>query len=109
MTTITIIKSKSGEYKRISCTGHAGYARAGSDIVCSAISVLVINTINSLDVLTKNRIEVKSDEETGMIECCFADKLDEAGILLLDSMILGLQGVVSEYGRKHLKLIFREV
>lgn len=109
MTTITIIKSKSGEYKRVTCTGHAGYAKAGSDIVCSAVSILVINTINSLDVLTKNRIEVRSDEEAGMIDCCFADKLDKAGLLLLDSMVLGLQSVVSEYGKKHLKLIFREV
>ncbi len=109
MTTITIIKSKNGEYKEVTCKGHAGYADAGNDIVCCAISMLVINTINSLNKLTGAPMEVNSDEESGFIDCIFTESLDEGSILLLDSMILGLQSVVSEYGRKYLKLKFKEV
>lgn len=109
MTTVTIIKSKNGEYKKVSCEGHADYADAGSDIVCCAISVLVINTINSLDELTGAQMEVDTDEERGFIECRFTDSLDKGSILLLDSMILGLQSVVSQYGKEYLKLKFREV
>lgn len=109
MTTVTIIKSKNGEYKRVTCEGHAGYADAGSDIVCCAISILVINTINSLDELTGAQMEVDSDADKGFIECRFTESLDEGSTLLLDSMVLGLQSVVSEYGKKYLKLKFREV
>ena len=109
MTTITIIKSRNGNYKRVICEGHAGFADAGSDVVCSAISMLVINTINSLDELTNAPMEVSSNEENGFIDCLFTESLNEGSILLLDSMILGLQNVVSEYGTKYLKLKFKEV
>ena len=109
MTDITIIKSKSGEYKRVTCTGHAGYADAGSDIVCAAISMLVINTINSLDELTDARMEVESNEDKGLIECRFVEELDADAVLLLDSMVLGLKNVVSQYGKQYLKLKFKEV
>ena len=105
MTTVTIIKSKNGKYKEVICSGHAGFAQAGEDIVCSAISMLVINTINSLDRLTRTQLEVHSEEESGLI----LSEPDEGGKLLLDSMILGLQNVVAEYGKKYLKLKFKEV
>ena len=109
MTTVTIIKSKNGEYKEVICSGHAGFAQAGEDIVCSAISMLVINTINSLDRLTRTQHEVHSEEESGLIKFRLLKEPDEGGKLLLDSMILGLQNVVAEYGKKYLKLKFKEV
>lgn len=109
MTDVTIIKSKNGEYKRILCKGHAGYAQAGNDIVCSAVSILVINTLNSLDELTNAPMEVNSDEDMGLIDCQFTGSLDAGSILLLDSMVFGLKNVVSEYGKKYLKLKFKEV
>ncbi|MDY2700495.1 MAG: ribosomal-processing cysteine protease Prp [Suilimivivens sp.] len=109
MTTITIMKSKNGEYKRVTCEGHAGYADAGEDIVCSAISILVINTINSLDVLTDVQMEVTSDQEKGLIDCRLIGNSDLSSTLLIDSMVLGLQNVVSQYGKQYLKLKFKEV
>ena len=46
--THAVIFEKSGSHEIVGfqTEGHAGYADAGSDIVCAAISVLVINTIN---------------------------------------------------------------
>ncbi len=109
MTTITITKSKNGNYKQVVCKGHAGYADSGSDIVCAAVSMLVINTVNSLEALTDTAMQVEAEETSGMISFCFPQKPDEGGRLLLDSMILGLQNVVSEYGTKYVKLKFKEV
>lgn len=109
MTSIRIIKSQNGEYKRVTCKGHAGFARAGSDIVCSAVSMLVINTINSLDVLAGVKLQLDSDEEEGFIDCMLLESPGENGRLLLDSMVLGLEMVVSQYGKKYLKLKFEEV
>ena len=109
MITITIIKSKNKEYKEVICDGHAEYAEPGSDIICSAVSMLVINTINSLENLTETEMTVSTDEEDGRIDCCFLNKLDSGSVLLLDSMILGLNQVVTEYGTKYLKLKFKEV
>lgn len=109
MTTITIIKSKAGEYRKVFCEGHAGYADSGSDIVCSAVSILVINTVNSLELLTTTQMTVKEDAERGMIECSLKGAPDREGRILLDSMVLGLQNVADEYGDRYLKLQFKEV
>ncbi len=51
MTRVIIRKSKNGEYKGFTCKGHSGFAARGEDIVCASISVLVINTVNSMEEL----------------------------------------------------------
>ena len=71
MTTIMIYQSNKGEYQRLTCKGHAGYADYGKDIVCASISCLVINTINSLDELVHEKLEITTEEEQGYIDCRF--------------------------------------
>jgi uncharacterized protein YsxB (DUF464 family) len=34
--------------------GHAGYAEYGNDIICAAVSILVMTTINSIEELTSS-------------------------------------------------------
>ena len=109
MTTITIIKSKNGNYKQVTCLGHAGYAGSGEDIVCAAISMLVINTVNSLEALTDAKLQVDTDGESGMIDFKFLEDLKEDGSLLVDSLILGLKSVEDQYGKRYVKLKFKEV
>lgn len=36
-------------------SGHAGLADSGYDIICSAVSALAINTVNSIENLTDDR------------------------------------------------------
>ena len=63
-------KSKQGEYKGFHCQGHAEYSKRGNpDIVCAAISMLVINTLNSLEELCHTSMNVDDDEDSGMIMC----------------------------------------
>ena len=111
MTTITVLKTEAGIYKGFYCTGHAESRRFffEKDMVCAAASVLIINTINSLESLSKDSIEVVTNEVTGFIKCDFSEKLSESGHLLMDSMILGLQGIESQYGKKYLLVNFEEV
>jgi hypothetical protein len=109
MTTITIYKSQDGVFKRLTCRGHAGYAAYGSDIVCASVSCLVINTINSLDKLVHEEMDVETDEEQGFIDCRFRQTLSGEGVLLMNSLILGLEGIVDSYGKKYLELKFKEV
>lgn len=110
MTKVTIHKNRSGDYLGFTCEGHAGYAKRGEDIVCAAISVLVINTINSLEELTKEPMQVETDKEAGKICCIFKEHpLRETSLVLMDSMTLGLQQIQSQYGNKHCKLTVEEV
>ncbi len=110
MTQITFQRTRAGEYRGFLCDGHAGYAGYGEDVVCAAISVLVINTINSLEKITGEKMDVESDEEAGRIRCLFIDQpLKETSKVLVDSLVLGLSQIEKKYGKKHCKLIFEEV
>lgn len=111
MTTIQIIKDKEGAYRQIICMGHAGYAERGEDILCAAISVLVISTMNALEDLAGERIEEVANEETGFMKFDFSEEmpLQEKSVFLLDSMVYSLETLSREYGRQYLQVQFKEV
>ncbi|MDC7295241.1 MULTISPECIES: ribosomal-processing cysteine protease Prp [unclassified Butyrivibrio] len=107
MTSIIFTKTSDDNYKSIECNGHAGFAEYGSDIVCSAISVLTINTINSLDNLTKDEISVFQDEDKGIIRFEFKDTPSHDAELLVRSFELGIESIYQQYGKKYLNIKFR--
>ena len=109
MTQITIYRNENHEVERFICTGHAGYSEYGTDIVCASISVLVINTINSIEAFTSTAYTCEADEETGDIDFRFTDEISPDAALLVESMILGLREIQNEYGKKFLILDFKEV
>ena len=108
MTVVTIFQDQNDIYQGFSCSGHAGYARAGEDIVCSAISVLTINTINSISSFTDTKFSVESDEETGYLEMLLEAPVDPGAEILMKSLVLGLQGIQSNY-QGYITLNFKEV
>ena len=109
MTHVSVIKTSNGEYVGFNCIGHSGYAERGEDIVCAAISVLVINTINSLDQLAGQKIKLVTNEEEGLIDCRFDASINDKSKLLLDSMVLGLREIKKQYGKTFIDLTFEEV
>jgi hypothetical protein len=107
---ITIYRNQ-GNICSFNCIGHAEYADAGSDIVCAGVSALVINAINSIERLTDTKFSLVTDDEdnSGLIDVTFQGELSAEAKLLLDSMILGLQGIQNDYGEEFLTLEFKEV
>lgn len=84
-------------------SGHAGYANHGEDIVCSAVSILVINTINAIEALTTETLTLNSVKQSeGIIDCAFPKRkqglADEKATLLLEAMLLGLRSIEQMYG-----------
>ena len=108
MTSITVHK-QGDKYLGFVCNGHAGYAEFSKDIVCASISVLVINTINSLDQLAGEKIKLVTNEEEGLIDCRFEGQINDKAKLLLDSMVLGLREIKKQYGKTFIDLTFEEV
>ncbi len=90
-------------------SGHAGFEDAGKDIVCAGVSVLIINTVNSLDQFTDNQFDVNQDAEEGYIAVESESGFDDRGKLLLDSMILGLKEIQKNYGDEYVTITFQEV
>lgn len=109
MTKVQIFKSKNGTIRSFRCSGHAGFAEAGEDIVCAAISILVINTINCLDELLGEKIRTASDEKRGIIECTFQEVPSEKASFLVDCMVLGLRDIRRNYGDRYLTYEMKEV
>ena len=110
MTTVVIRRTKAQCYTGFTCMGHANYAKPGKpDILCASISVLVINTINCLEELAGETLQIDSDEETGFIQCTMESDLQEKSVFLMDSMVFGLQQLAKTYGEKYLTLKFEEV
>ena len=103
MTKVEVFKRLDGVYTGIKCSGHAGYADKGQDIVCAAISVLVTNTLNSIEKFSSAKLDAKMDDDSAVIEATIRDA-DVKVALLIDSMILGLQQVQSTYGKEFLTL-----
>ena len=85
---VTIFQNKYKECVGFQTEGHAEYADPGQDIVCAAASILVINTINAIEEFTE----------------------DDASLLLLNTMILGLEQMVDDDNyAEYIDLTFEEV
>ncbi len=63
MTKIQFFK-RGGVYFGFEAKGHAGYAQAGEDIVCAAISAMTFLIINAVEVTYASKIEYQLDEDT---------------------------------------------
>ena len=102
------VKKRKGSYLDFLSRGHAGYAEEGQDIVCAAVSALIITTVNSLDAFTEEKIEVGEDD--GYVSIHFKTNPNtERGKLLMDSLILGLTEIEHSYNNRYLTVRVKEV
>ena len=109
MTKVTIYKNSEKKCVGFRVHGHAGFAEAGEDIVCAAISILVINTMNAIETYTNVKFSQQVDEAQGLIEYQIKKPTKET-TLLLDTMVLGLQTLEdNEDYEDYIDLIFEEV
>ncbi len=107
MIKITQYINKDNKIIGFNSSGHAEYADKGQDIVCSAVSVLIINTINSISEFTSDIIEYDEDEEAGMIDFIIPSNISCESELLLKSLFLGLKSIVDSYGTEYINVKIR--
>ncbi|MCD7743878.1 MAG: ribosomal-processing cysteine protease Prp [Lachnospiraceae bacterium] len=100
---------KGGQYSGFSFEGHAGYAEEGSDVVCAAVSALALNAANSIESFTEDYFEQEFAGDGGYLRMDFPNGAGEKTSLLMDSLILGLRGVLDTYGDEYLTLTIEEV
>ena len=102
MIRVSIYRNKKGDIFGFRLKGHADFAEAGSDIVCAAVSILTINTINSIELFTSEDFECESDEKKGgFLSFNLPDtkggEADRDVQLLLKAMLNGLSDIQKEY------------
>ncbi|ALV20746.1 ribosomal-processing cysteine protease Prp [Carnobacterium antarcticum] len=91
---VTIEKNEQDEIALFNVEGHAGYAPSGRDIVCAAVSALVVATVNGLEVLTDASID--KAVSSGFTKV-FINKPTSSSNILLRSMVMSLEGIQEEY------------
>lgn len=92
-------------------SGHAGYAPAGEDIVCAAVTVLTLNTVNAIEAFTDVPFKAEADEKKGgylKVTFPLEGMEDKQVQLLLQTMKLGLSGIETEYN-EYMTLNIEEV
>ena len=67
MTKITFFK-RGGVYYGFKETGHSGYADAGQDIVCAALSAMTMLIVNTIEVAYASDVDYNIDEGAVRIE-----------------------------------------
>ena len=102
-----IIHRRGNQYAGFVSKGHAGYAEEGYDIICAAVSVLTVNTINSIEAFTTDHFAVRQGD--GLVELILDGTVSKETALLIDSRILGLQDIQKNYGNEYMNIIFEEV
>lgn len=103
------IDKKDSLIKKISVDGHSDYATYGYDIVCAAVSSVVIGLINAIDLLDDEAVFdiSSSEEETGHITYRSIESTEKEQTIL-NAMIVSLEGVQQGYSNYiHIKM--REV
>lgn len=109
MIKVIVSVDKNGDYKSIEFSGHALFADYGNDIVCAAVSILALNTLNSIEALCGDEFDAIDNVAKGYLKAEFKSKLSEKADLLMKSLMLGLDGISHEYGKKFITILRQEV
>ena len=91
---------KDGKIVYLSVKGHADYATEGKDIVCSAISAIVVGGINALT----NPKDFNLKVEKGDVEVSVKAKASEHDYEVLETVLIQLKSV-EETSSKYVKVI----
>lgn len=109
MTEITVW-SKRGRLVGFDAIGHTGYAEAGEDIVCAAVSAITQTAVIGITEVLKApcALDISDGELHLMLGKTVKGKQFEQAELILGTMLAGLRSIETDYS-DYLKLEKREV
>ena len=99
MTVVTFKYDEDGLLKGFCASGHAGFRKRGSDIVCAAVSILTVNFVNSVDKLTDAHYKGEQDEKKGYLNIDVIEYNRSDIQLLFNSLKLGLEEISKNYSK----------
>lgn len=108
MIRVTVFQNSENVYTGIEISGHAGYAEYGHDIVCAAVSALSLNMANSIERFTEDGFRGDADENGGF-RFHFTGEMSPESKVLMNSLVLGLENIMSDYGKTYINIRFKEV
>ncbi len=109
MIQVVVWRDSGQQIRGIDLDGHAGYGEEGEDIVCAAVSALVLNMANSVEAFTEDAFSGEAAAEGGGFSFHFTGEISPESKLLMDSLILGLNQIREEYGEQYINIRLKEV
>lgn len=95
MIRVTLLQ-KDGLLAGFECRGHAGYAPAGEDIVCAAVSVLTTTCVNAMETVAGVTPRVSSGEGRLSMRLRPGDRSGDAQVILR-TLRQGLGDIAEQY------------
>ena len=95
MINLTILKSNDA-ITTIQAKGHSGYAVAGQDIVCSAVSTIMQTTLNGLLEVVKADVDYQIDEQIPFLRISVNEQ-DRQAQILMKGAYLALKQIADDY------------
>ncbi len=97
----TFKRDAAGKIVSYEISGHAHAGEYGSDIVCAAVSVLALSTINGINALADVQPLIDADEAEGgylyvEIPSDLTQEQTKITQILLENLLLGFQAVQEE-------------
>lgn len=108
MITVTVFNKKD-EIVGVQLEGHAEFGKKGKDIVCSAVSILYINLVNSLESFTKDEKELNGSSKINFQNVILKSMPSREAELLFQSFLLGITTIEQKYGKKYIVILNQEV
>lgn len=108
MITVTVF-NKNNKIVGVQLEGHAEFGRRGRDIVCSAVSILYINLVNSLENFTDDEKDLNGDKKINFQNVILKSMPSDKAELLFQSFLLGITTIEEKYGRKYILILNQEV
>ncbi len=109
--TVAFFRRPDGALTGYRAEGHTGYAEAGEDIVCAAVSALTQATLNGLKSVLKAPVMFEIDDEAALLEARLTQEATEEQVrqaqLLLQTLLEGLQAIERSYPR-NVRIFFEE-
>ena len=96
MVLIDIKRNQEGQIMEFRAQGHAGYAEAGNDIVCAAVSAIIQTAIFGLTDYLDLAIDVDSND--GLLNCNLGKFASNREVItVLETMVVGLKRTAESY------------
>ena len=93
--------NREGDLVGFEASGHAGYDVYGRDIVCAAVSGILLTTLGGIDEVVGVHPKVKRNDESGYLQVQLPLQLEEAAkhdaCLLIRSAENGLRSISEQY------------
>lgn len=101
--TKAVFTVREGRIVRIVSKGHTGYAEAGEDIVCAAVSAVLQGAVLGILEVAKAKAEYRTDDDKGELHFALCEGQDEQVMhdaeVILRTALKSLQDIAASYSQ----------